>query len=142
MRSLYFKIFSVSFFITFLPPGIATSISIHVPFSYSGLWRLVYCWGWFCRFALVDSIIRLPCPLYLFLLTLVHVHTRVHCLILPLTPYVCWSVIEHTLHHVAWLLLLLLLLLLFLLLKNELYFHTFTTCIFGEIVTSKHPPRL
>jgi hypothetical protein len=32
MRSLYFKIFSASFFITFLSPGIAMSISIHVPF--------------------------------------------------------------------------------------------------------------
>jgi hypothetical protein len=35
MRSLYFRIFSASFFITFLSPGIATSISIHVPFSLS-----------------------------------------------------------------------------------------------------------
>ena len=32
MRSLYFKIFSASFLITFLPPGIATSINKHVPF--------------------------------------------------------------------------------------------------------------
>jgi hypothetical protein len=31
----------------------------------------------------------------------VHVHTRVHCLILPLFPYVCWSVVERTLHRVA-----------------------------------------
>jgi hypothetical protein len=35
MRSLYFRIFSASFFITFLSCGIATSISIHVPFSLS-----------------------------------------------------------------------------------------------------------
>jgi hypothetical protein len=33
MRSLYFRIFSASFFITFLSPGIAMWISIHVPFS-------------------------------------------------------------------------------------------------------------
>jgi hypothetical protein len=35
MRSLYFRIFSASFFITFLSPGIAMSISIHVSFSLS-----------------------------------------------------------------------------------------------------------
>ena len=35
VRSLYFKIFSASFLITFLSPMIATSINIHVPFSLS-----------------------------------------------------------------------------------------------------------
>jgi hypothetical protein len=35
LRSLYFKIFSASFLITFLSPGIATSTNIHVPFSLS-----------------------------------------------------------------------------------------------------------
>ena len=30
MRSLYFKIFSASFLITFLSPGIATSINMHI----------------------------------------------------------------------------------------------------------------
>jgi hypothetical protein len=35
VRSLYFKIFSASFWITFLSPGIATFINIHVPFSLS-----------------------------------------------------------------------------------------------------------
>jgi hypothetical protein len=34
-RSLNFKIFSDSFWITFLSPGIATSINIHVSFSLS-----------------------------------------------------------------------------------------------------------
>jgi hypothetical protein len=34
VRSLYFKIFSASFFITFLSPEIATSINIHVLFSF------------------------------------------------------------------------------------------------------------
>ena len=34
-RSLYFKIFSASFLITFLSPGIATSINMHVLFSLS-----------------------------------------------------------------------------------------------------------
>jgi hypothetical protein len=33
--SLYFKIFSSSFLITFLSPGIATSVNMHVPFSLS-----------------------------------------------------------------------------------------------------------
>jgi hypothetical protein len=35
VRSLYFKIFSVSFWIIFLSPGIATSINLHVPFKLS-----------------------------------------------------------------------------------------------------------
>ena len=35
VRSLYFKILSASFLITFLSPEIATSINIHVPFSLS-----------------------------------------------------------------------------------------------------------
>jgi len=35
VRSLYFRIFSASFLITFLTPEIATSIHIHVPFSLS-----------------------------------------------------------------------------------------------------------
>ena len=35
VRSLYFRIFSASFLITFLSPEIATSINIHVPFSLS-----------------------------------------------------------------------------------------------------------
>ena len=35
VRSLYFRIFSASFSITFLSPEIATSINMHVPFSLS-----------------------------------------------------------------------------------------------------------
>jgi hypothetical protein len=35
VTSLYFKIFSASFLITFLSPEIATSINMHVPFSLS-----------------------------------------------------------------------------------------------------------
>ena len=35
VRSLYFRIFSASFLITFLSPEIATSINIHFPFSLS-----------------------------------------------------------------------------------------------------------
>jgi hypothetical protein len=35
VRSLYFKIFSASFLITFLSPGITISINMHVPLSLS-----------------------------------------------------------------------------------------------------------
>ena len=35
VRSLYFKIFSASFLITFQSPGVATSINMHVLFSLS-----------------------------------------------------------------------------------------------------------
>ena len=35
LRSLYFRIFSASFFIIFLSPEIATSINLYVPFSLS-----------------------------------------------------------------------------------------------------------
>jgi len=35
VRSLYFRVFSASFSVTFLSPEIATSINIHVPFSLS-----------------------------------------------------------------------------------------------------------
>ena len=35
MRSLYFKIFSASFLITFLSPGTAASITMHIPFLLS-----------------------------------------------------------------------------------------------------------
>src|SRR5215469_10000157 len=35
VRSLYFKIFSISFLITFLSPEIATAINVHVPISLS-----------------------------------------------------------------------------------------------------------
>jgi hypothetical protein len=38
VRSLYFKLFSASFLVTFLSPGIATSINIHVPYYYFFLW--------------------------------------------------------------------------------------------------------
>jgi hypothetical protein len=70
-------------------------------FHYPGLRCPVYCWGWFCRFSRVDSITWLPCPLDLFLLISVHVHTRVYCLMLPPVPDICFSAVEHTHCHVA-----------------------------------------
>ena len=43
MRSIYFKIFWLSSLITFLSPGIATSMNMHVPFfCYQGLWCPFY----------------------------------------------------------------------------------------------------
>jgi hypothetical protein len=71
VRSLYVKIFSASFWITFLSPGIATSINIHVPFSLSRITMsglLLGIWGWSCQFVLVGSTVWLPYLLDLFLL--------------------------------------------------------------------------
>jgi hypothetical protein len=47
------------------------------PFHFLRLLCLACYWGWFCRFALVDSTIWLPYLLELFLLILVHVSTSV-----------------------------------------------------------------
>jgi hypothetical protein len=57
VKSLYFAILSASYFITFLSFEIATSISIHFPFS---LRCPVYCQEWFCQFALFHFITLLP----------------------------------------------------------------------------------
>ena len=67
VRSLYFRIFSASFLITFLSPDIATSINTHVPFSLS---RIIMSGLLFCQFVFVGSKIWLPCLLHLFLLIL------------------------------------------------------------------------
>ena len=67
-------------------------------FNYHGLWWLLYCWGWLCQFALVYSTIWLPCFLDAFLLTLLHAHVSVLCLILPLFPFTCWSLVQHILY--------------------------------------------
>jgi hypothetical protein len=62
--SLYFRIFSASFLITFLSPGIATSINIHVLFSLSriimsGLLLGMVLSVWTCWF---HSMVKLPPP--------------------------------------------------------------------------------
>ena len=47
MRSIYFKISTASFLITYLSPGIATSINMHIPFL---LWRIMMSglfWGYY-----------------------------------------------------------------------------------------------
>jgi hypothetical protein len=77
VRCLYFKIFSASFWFTFLSHGIATSINIHVPFSLtritmSGLLLgmvLSVCTCWF------HSMVTLLVPPRLVSTALVHVHT-------------------------------------------------------------------
>jgi len=56
---LHFRIFSESFFFTFLSPEIASSINVHVPFHYHALRCPVCSQKWFCLLVLVDSIICL-----------------------------------------------------------------------------------
>jgi len=89
VRSLYFRVFSASFLITFLSPEFATPINRHVPFSLSRIIMSGLFWGSFCQFVLVDSTVRLPCLLDLFLLILAHVHTSVLCPIVPLFLCIC-----------------------------------------------------
>jgi len=77
MRSLYFNIFPGSFLITFLSPGIATSIYMHVLCLLSRIMMS----------GLLLGIVLSVCTCYFmicFRLILVHGHTSVCCLILPL----------------------------------------------------------
>jgi hypothetical protein len=53
-------------------------------FRYRGLWCPVYCFGWICRFSVVDSTIWLHCIYGLFLLTLIHALTSDSYRLLPL----------------------------------------------------------
>ena len=71
--SLYFRIFLVYFCLLKFQHLLAYMFLFHC----HGLWCLVYCWGWFCRFALVDSTIWLPSLFDLFLLILAHAHNSV-----------------------------------------------------------------
>ena len=86
VRSLYFKIFSACFLITFLFPEFATSINIHVPFSLSRIIMSGLLLGIVLSVCIVGSTIWLPCLLDLFLLILAHVHTSVFCPNVPLFP--------------------------------------------------------
>jgi len=95
VRSLYFRIFSNSFLITFLSPETATSINVRVPFiplHYRGLWCPVYWWRWLWRFALFDGVIWLPYLHDLLLLILVQADSSFLCLIVHLFPCICKSV--------------------------------------------------
>ena len=89
VRSLYFRIFSTLFLITFPSPEIAGSMNINVPFPLpqiiSGL-----------LLGMVDSIIWLLYLCDLFVVILVHPCASVHCLILPLFQCICLSVVGHT----------------------------------------------
>jgi len=101
-KSLYFKMFSASFLINFLSPAIANifwhTCSLFI-MTENGVRLIVK--GRFCRFALFNSIIWLPCCLDLFLLFLAHAHTSVHYLILSVVACIRWSAVEHTLYHVS-----------------------------------------
>jgi hypothetical protein len=113
VRSLYFKIFSASFLITFLSAGIATSINMHVHFSLSGFMSgllleifLSVCTCWF------HSTVTLP-PWFVtaeFGTCSVHVRTGAFCPVAPLVSCICWSVFVHSLYHAVLHILLLLIL--------------------------------
>ena len=100
VRSLYFRIFSASFLITFLSPEIAASLNVHVPFSSSWIMMSNLLLGMILS-ALVDCIISKPYLQDLFLLILVHAHTPVCCLVLPHFPCICCSVVKCTHNHVS-----------------------------------------
>ena len=88
VRSLYFRIFSVSFLITFLSPEIATSINIHVPFPLSRIIMsglllgivLSVCTCWFHKW--------LP-----WLVSTDFDTCSYQCFLSNCTPVSCWSVV-------------------------------------------------
>jgi hypothetical protein len=85
--------------ITCLSTEIATSINIHVPFSksrvmISGLLLGIVLFVCFCWFHNIFTYLH-----DLFRLVLIHGHTSVNCLILPLFPCICSSAVEHTHTH-------------------------------------------
>ena len=101
-KSLYFRIFSASFLITFLPPEIATSISVHIPFSWSRIltssWMLgmvlsVYTW-WF------HTMITLPS----WIVSTNFSTCSHHCSFSYFTPFpcVCKSVIYYYHYYLRW----------------------------------------
>ena len=100
VRSLYFRIFSASFLITFLSPEIATSINIHVLFPLSRIIMSGLLLGMVLSIELLDSTVWLQCAPGLFLMILVHVLTSAFCPNVPLFPYICSSVVVHTPYRV------------------------------------------
>jgi len=100
VNSLYFRIFSASFLITFLSPEIAASINIHVLFS---LLRIIICGlllGMFpsvWTFWLHSTLTLPPWPVSTDFGTFSY---QCFCPVVPLFPYICWSVVMHTLHRV------------------------------------------
>jgi len=99
VRSLYFKIFSASFLITFLSPEIATSISSHVSFSLSqiimsGLLLGIVLSVSTCWF---HSTVTFP-PRFI---TIEFGTFSYQCFLSSCTlfPCICWSVFAHSLYH-------------------------------------------
>jgi hypothetical protein len=84
LRLLYFRIFSACFQITFLSLEITASINMRIRFPLSRIVMSDLLLGWYCRFALVDSIIWLLYLRDLCLLISVCGHTSVCFLILCL----------------------------------------------------------
>ena len=85
LRSLYFKIFWTSFLITFLSPGIAPSINMHVLCllswtMMSGLFLGIFLSVRACWF---HNMVTLPSRFVSTDFGTVHGHTSVRCLILP-----------------------------------------------------------
>ena len=100
VRSLYFRIFSASYLITFLSPEISTSINIHVLFSLSRIimsglllgmvLSVLTCW--------FHSMVTLP-P---WSVSTDFGTCSYQCFwrVVPLFPYKCSSVVVHTLYRV------------------------------------------
>ena len=100
VRSLYFRIFSSPFLITFLSPEIATSINIHVPCSLlriiiSSLLLGIVLSVFICWF---HNMVTLPS--WLVCTDFRTCSYQRFCLILLLFPCKCWSVAVHTLYRV------------------------------------------
>ena len=100
VRSLYFKIFSASFLITFLSSEIATCINMHVPFSssqiiMSGLLLGTVLSAFTCWFYNTVTL-----PHWLVSADFRTCSYECFCQIVPLFPCICWSVVVHTFYHV------------------------------------------
>jgi hypothetical protein len=93
VRSFYFRIFSSSIFIMFLSTEIATSVSIHVPFSLS--WIMMF--GLLLGDGSVSLHLLIPRYGYLAFLTCFY---WLWYMLIPVFPPICWSVFGHTLYHI------------------------------------------
>ena len=79
VKSLYFRIVSISFLITFLSPEIATYINVYFSYSLSRIKVFVLLLG------VVLFVFTFPSWLF----STKHAHASDHCLILPLVPRIC-----------------------------------------------------
>jgi len=96
VRYSYIRIFLASFLFTFLSALIATSTDMNVACLLSQIMLSGLLLRYFCQFALLVpwySNLNLPIS--------VHGHTTVGCIIFPLFPYICYSTVQHTLHHIS-----------------------------------------